>query len=455
MRIIYHHRTQLDDAQGIHVRAIVDALRDLGHEVDVISLIDSSSGTARSPSFRIDTARLPRAVYEALGLVYNVYGYRRLARAVRARRADLIYERYAPNTVCGVLASRRFGIPLLLEINAPWHDHSPSGEAPRFGQLARRLERWVCSNSRQTIAVTTALKQRLVEDGVPERQLTVMHNAVDPVLFDRKVSGEEVRRRYRLNSHTVAGFVGWLRDWHGVEALIDAVHDSGLLERGLRLLIVGSGPSFPRVQARVHSLGLAEQVILTGPVAHEDVPAHIAALDIALQPRATAYACPMKLVEYMAMARCIVAPDQPNVRELLRDGVSARLLPPEDYGRLVDLIAELMRAPAVRATLGRNARQSTIDRDLTWRGNAARALALLGNEQHDPRPPLPTSEIEGRRGGNPGPAHRTGGFMTRDVPLLRFARAGRIPALAGAEAVPSLGPLSFVGVRPRQSCASG
>ena len=159
MRIIYHHRTQLEDAQGIHVRAMVDALRDLGHEVDVISLIGASSGrAAERPSFRIDTGRLPRAVYEALGLVYNLYGYRRLARAIRARRPDLIYERYAPNTVCGVLASRRFGIPLLLEINAPWHDHSPSGEAPRFGRLARRLERWICSNSLQTIAVTRRLE---------------------------------------------------------------------------------------------------------------------------------------------------------------------------------------------------------------------------------------------------------------------------------------------------------
>jgi glycosyltransferase involved in cell wall biosynthesis len=85
----------------------------------------------------------------------------------------------------------------------------------------------------------------------------------------------------------------------------------------------------------------------------------------------------------MAMGRCIVAPDQPNIRELLRDGLTARLFPPEDYRRLVELIAELMRAPAERAILGRNAYQSTIDRHLIWRANAARALALLFNEQHD------------------------------------------------------------------------
>ena len=163
------------------------------------------------------------------------------------------------------------------------------------------------------------------------------------------------------------------------------------MARGLRLLIVGTGPSLPQVQRRLRALSLHDEVILTGPVAHEDVPAHIAALDIALQPRATAYACPMKLLEYMAMGRCIIAPDQGNIREVLSEGVSARLFPPEDYGSLVEFIAELMRSPAERTRLGRNAYQSTIDRHLIWRANAARALALLSTGQ-DGRaaPALPT-----------------------------------------------------------------
>jgi glycosyltransferase involved in cell wall biosynthesis len=180
-----------------------------------------------------------------------------------------------------------------------------------------------------------------------------------------------------LNDRLVAGFVGWLRHWHGLEDLIDAVHVSGLLERGLRLLIVGSGPSLSAVQERVESLGLEDQVILTGPVAHEDVPAHIAALDIALQPRATDYACPMKLVEYMAMGRCILAPNQPNIRELVSDGISARLFPAGNYRSLVDSLSELMESPAERALLGRNAQRTIIERNLTWRANATRAVGLL------------------------------------------------------------------------------
>jgi glycosyltransferase involved in cell wall biosynthesis len=386
MRIIYHHRTRLRDAQGIHVRAIVRAFQELGHEVEVVSLVDAASGAdvgGRGRREQIGTNRLPSWLYETLSVGYNLYGYRQLARAIRERGADLIYERYALNSVCGVLANRRFGVPLLLEVNAPWRDHSLTSKPLRLQRLARRLQRWVCANSTHTIVVTAALKRLLVQEGVPERQMTVMHNAVDPRVFHPRVSGEEVRRRYRLQGHVVAGFVGWLRDWHGLEGLIEAIHASGLVARGLRLLIVGTGPSFPQVQRRVRALGLEDGVILAGPVAHEDVPAHIAALDIALQPRATAYACPMKLVEYMAMGRCIIAPDQPNIRELLSEGASARLFPPEDYRRLVELIAELMGAPAERATLGRSAYESTIDRNLIWRANATRALGLLSAGQDD------------------------------------------------------------------------
>src|SRR5262245_46231060 len=139
MRIIYHHRTQLDDAQGIHVRAMVRAFQELWHEVDVVSGLGcSANGLAPARRWRIQTNRLPSTLYEGLSLLYNIRGYYRLGRALRERRAGLIYERYALNTFCGVLASRRFGVPLLLEVNAPWLDQLPSLAPLRFRRLARR-----------------------------------------------------------------------------------------------------------------------------------------------------------------------------------------------------------------------------------------------------------------------------------------------------------------------------
>jgi glycosyltransferase involved in cell wall biosynthesis len=404
MRILYHHRTRLGDAQGIHIQAMVRAFRELGHEVAVVAPVGSDRRGAPRPQglSRIDPGRLPIWVHETLSLAYNVHGYRRLARALRQRRADLIYERYALNTFCGVLASRRFGVPLLLEVNAPWNHQLAASDRARFGRIAARLEKWICSNSTHAITVTAALKRLVVARGVPDRQVSVIHNAVDPIAFHPEVSGAQVRERYGLNGHVVAGFVGWLRPWHGLEDLVDAIIGSGLPARGLRLLIVGTGPSFAEVETRVRRLGLEHAVILAGAVAHQEIPAHVAALDIALQPRATEYACPMKLIEYMAMARCIVAPDQPNIRELLSDGASARLFPPGDCQSMVDLISLLMTRPAERAALGRNAYQRVIERDLTWRANAERALNLLGGERDGGGPSASPGDRSLRRQGASG-----------------------------------------------------
>ena len=73
MRIIYHHRTQLDDAQGIHVRAMVRAFRELGHEVEVVSLLGSANDPP-AKRWRVHTDRLPRTAYEGLSLLYAMVG---------------------------------------------------------------------------------------------------------------------------------------------------------------------------------------------------------------------------------------------------------------------------------------------------------------------------------------------------------------------------------------------
>ena len=73
---------------------------------------------------------------------------------------------------------------------------------------------------------------------------------------------------------------------------------------------------------------MADRVHIAGLVAHDAIPELVAGFDIALQPRVVAYASPLKLFEYMAAGKAIVAPDQPNIREVLVDGVTALLFDP-------------------------------------------------------------------------------------------------------------------------------
>ena len=103
---------------------------------------------------------------------------------------------------------------------------------------------------------------------------------------------------------------------------------------------------------------------------------HLAAFDIALQPRVVPYASPLKVFEYMALERAIVAPDVPNIREILTDGDTALLFDPERPGAFQHCIETLTRDPELRRSLGRQARRRLIERDLTWEGNAARVVDL-------------------------------------------------------------------------------
>jgi glycosyltransferase involved in cell wall biosynthesis len=379
VRILYHHRTRAGDAQGIHIHEIVRAFRELGHDVEVAALADERNDQPggkkqRRPADRFRAA--PAWAYELMSLAYNLYGYRMLRRATKARRPDLLYERYSLNTFCGVWAARRLGVPLILEVNAPLAYEQDALGKLAFRRLARFSERWICSNSTRTIVVTGVMKDLLVEEGVPRERIVVVTNGVDPAKFHPGVQGRQVVARHALEGKLVLGFVGWFRPWHGLEMLLQAFHDARLADLGARLLLVGDGPARPDLDRFIARNGLGDDIVFTGPVPHEDIPTHIAAMDVAVQPSAPEYACPMKIIEYMAMAKCVVAPDQPNIREIVEDGKNGLLFEAGNAAELKRTLLRALRESEVRQSMGRNAFETVISRRFLWKDNAERALTL-------------------------------------------------------------------------------
>ena len=102
----------------------------------------------------------------------------------------------------------------------------------------------------------------------------------------------------------------------------------------------------------------------------------ISAFDIALQPGVTAYASPLKTYEYMALGRAIVAPDTPNIREIVSHGETALLFDPDSTTAFGQAIERLAGNLALRAKLGAAARATIVDRGLTWENTARRVIAL-------------------------------------------------------------------------------
>jgi glycosyltransferase involved in cell wall biosynthesis len=381
MKILYHHRTASKDGQAVHIEEMIGSLRALGHEVMVVAPGGESQPQDKARMgddvgwVQRLRARLPKWVYELLELGYSLLAYRRLARAARVFRPDAIYERYNLYLLAGLLLKRRTGLPLLLEVNAPLAD-----ERERFGGLALpRLARWaeglVWRGADMVLPVTRVLGDLVAARGVPAERLMVVPNGINEEHFAGAPTPAEAKAALGWPDALVLGFTGFVRDWHGMDRVIRWMA-SGDAPRHARLLLVGDGPARADLEALARDLHLGDRVRFTGVISRDDVPRHVAAFDIALQPAVVAYASPLKLFEYLALAKAIVAPRQPNIEEVLEDQRNALLFDPAQPLALEGLLARLAHDEALRQRLGEGARATIGRLNLTWLGNAERVVAL-------------------------------------------------------------------------------
>ena len=382
MRILYHHRTRSTDAQRIHIQEIVRAFETLGHEVAIVSLVptDTAEGDATRDAEEAFWKRWVRRIpfsYELLQLGYNLLGIPMLLAALVRGGAGFIYERYSLFNFTGVVVARLCGIPLILEVNSPFALEQARDRDIRAHRLAQWSERVICNLATRVIAVSTPLARILESAGVQAGRIEVMSNGVSLEKFQPGVASADLARKLGVAGHVVIGFVGWFRNWHGLDLLLHAFHDGELSAAGARLLLIGDGPAMPGLRAYVREHRLEESVLFTGPVPHAEVPVYLDLVDIAVQPSANEYCCPMKILEYMALGKAIVAPRQENIVELLREGEEALFFQPGDAPSLTQALATLASDRQRSAAMGRRARRAIESRGYLWTSNAQRVIAML------------------------------------------------------------------------------
>jgi glycosyltransferase involved in cell wall biosynthesis len=378
LRILYHHRTASRDGQAVHVDEMIAAFRSLGHEVVVVApnIRDATSMGAELPWVAKFRAFVPRCLYEMAELAYSLVAYRRLARAVRTFCPHFIYERYNLFLLAGLLAARRFKIPLLLEVNSPLAE-----ERGRFGQLTlRRLADWaeakVWQGADQVLPVTRVLASHVVDRGVSKDRITVISNGVNLNYFATAPHPEQAKVALGLADRRVLGFTGFVRDWHGIDRVLHWMAEMPRSPR-LHLLIVGDGPARAGLEKLAAKLDMTDFVTFTGVIQRTDVPRHVAAFDIALQPAVTPYASPLKIFEYLALGKAIVAPQHDNLKEILQDGYNALLFDAEDPTAFGSAVAKLLDDDVLRVALGNAAARTIAERGLSWE-DAARRVCELG-----------------------------------------------------------------------------
>jgi glycosyltransferase involved in cell wall biosynthesis len=378
MRILYHHRTQGEEPESIHIGSVVAALKDLGHEVRVVGPVElgqpAHDATGRSASWLVRVKRaVPRAVFELLQIAYNLVAWRQLDRAVREFSPDLIYERYALFSFAGAVVARRRRLPLILEVNTPY----AQAWAQYFGLHLRRLARWLetktLRSAHHVITVTHAQSALLQRLGVAAGNITVSHNAIDPHWFDAaRQLDPSLSARLGLQG-VVIGFVGTMNRWQGIPQFGDVIES--VLSRcpDTSFLFVGDGEFRQALEDVCRERGHLARVVFAGRQPHAEIPKYVAAMDIAVLLNSNTYGSPMKIFEYWGMGKPVVAPSVPPVLEVLRDNDTGLLIDPGNAQQLADRIVQLVRDPSLRDRLGAAGRAYVLEHH-TWRNNAEQIL---------------------------------------------------------------------------------
>jgi glycosyltransferase involved in cell wall biosynthesis len=213
---------------------------------------------------------------------------------------------------------------------------------------------------------------------VAPEKVRILPNAVDTSLFRAGLVDGLLRSQLNLDRRFVVGFVGSFKVWHGVDFLFKAFARLRAEDAAYHLLLVGDGPMRAALEEETRRLGLQEAVTLVGSVPHEEVPRYLALMDVAVAPYPALedfYFSPLKLYEYMAGSRAVVASRIGQVAEVVADGLTGLLYEPDDREALIGCIRRLRADLNLRRELGQNARMACSKN--TWRQNAERVVGWV------------------------------------------------------------------------------
>ncbi len=380
---------------AVHVRSICRALASLGHGVEIhCSRLGSDRGMLEDDRIRVVHHTLPRDFLDLRKSIRAVYNSRVLippeVRQCAINRDALEYlekawERTCPKVVierlslmgvAGLRVAHKLGIPHVLEVNALLSDEAKAHRALSDYRTARLAEDEVLQGTDRVFTVSEPLREAVIGRGVDPEHVEAMPNGYDETVFAPR-DGTARRAELGLSDRFCIGLVGSMKSWHGVRTLLSAFERFAEARASAALILVGQGPEMEAV-AEFQSRHPDLQVICPGPVEHERVADWISAFDVAVAPYEKSdlfYFSPMKVYEYMAMGKPVVASNQGQIAEVLTHGENGLLFDPGDADGLKDCFVLLYETPALRERLGTGALESV--QGHTWQVNARRLLAAI------------------------------------------------------------------------------
>jgi glycosyltransferase involved in cell wall biosynthesis len=282
---------------------------------------------------------------------------------------DVVHFRNIWDGLAVAQNKKRFGYKTLFEVNGlpsiELKYHYPGIDT---GLLSKIKEQEIATLhlSDAIICPSNVTRDYIASLGLSRHRVTVIPNGVSPSDFSASpLPGHEGRVPTLL-------YIGTLADWQGLEVVIKALPKI-LEKQPVQLRIVGRGRSRQRkfLSKQIRKLGVEGSVLVEAARPHHEIPSLIAESDICLAPlglndrNVTQGACPIKVLEYMASARPLIASNMPIVRELVREDVDALLFSPSDPEDLARQVLALLNDFELSQRLATSASERALTK-FTW-----------------------------------------------------------------------------------------
>ena len=246
-----------------------------------------------------------------------------IKRQIKEFNPDVIVGFQILSAYLAMRAAKKNHIPFIYYWTDAYHTQIPFKVYQPIGEY---IEKKILKNADRVIVINDKLKDFVVERGSDPERTQVEKAGVDFGRFNTEISGNEVREKYGIKKDNfVLFFVGWLYHFAGLKEIAIELSKIKDEKPNIKLLIVGDGDAFDDLQKLREEYSLDNQVILAGKQPYENVPAFIAAADICLLPaypteKIMQDIVPIKLYEYMACGKPIIATKLPGVMKEFSDG---------------------------------------------------------------------------------------------------------------------------------------
>ncbi|MGA9381059.1 MAG: glycosyltransferase [Phormidium sp.] len=305
--------------------------------------------------------------------------------SVNARRAwrelegqvDWVYEYMCTLQSLGWIF-KRHGIPWILETHRPlFYEADAEWKTVALKGLAKRMEIQAYRECDLIVCISETLKEILGRElGIPDEKMVVVPSSVDTSVFN-----PELYQPKRLFDGFTLGFIGVLYLWQGLDFLLETlreVRDEGL---DISLAVVGGGQMREEWEAKAGELGLFPHVKFVGQVTPDLVPQYIAGFDIGYSGQirmqiGTMYHSPLKIYEYMAMAKPVVASAFEDAQRTIRDGESGFLFQPGDRESLKVALRKAYESRHSLPEMGRKAREEIVANH-SWKARMQTMIASV------------------------------------------------------------------------------